>query len=312
MEEKEMTEINKTFTNGLLNLSFNKKIEHAKKQIAQFYDFFDGQVYVSFSGGKDSTVLLHLVRSMFPEVLAVFANTGVEYPELVQQVLKIDNRKIVPCKMRFDQIVQKYGYPVVSKTQAGYIYGYRTTKSEYFKNVRWNGKNGDFKISERWKFLVDAPFKISNLCCDILKKQPMYKFNKENKLRPFIGTKASDSRPRMRVFQKYGCNMFTNAFHEKSMPLNPWTDEDIWHYIKLNKLTVPSCYNYMKTTGCMYCLFGIQYHSFEQFDFLKKYHLKIYDYAIDKLRLLDVAKYVLSSGKDGGFAKRTDFGGFFK
>ena len=40
-----------------------------------------GQVYVSFSGGKDSTVLLHIVREMYPNIEAVFVNTGLEYPE---------------------------------------------------------------------------------------------------------------------------------------------------------------------------------------------------------------------------------------
>lgn len=200
--------------------------------------------------------------------------------------------------MRFDQIIEKYGYPVVSKVQAGYIHDYRTTKSEYFRSVRWNGKNGGaFKISEKWKFLVNAPFKISNACCGILKKHPMYKFNKQTQLRPFIGTKANDSRVRMKVYRQYGCNIYTTAFQERSMPLSPWTDEDVWHYIKLNNLEVPTCYKYMKATGCMYCLFGIQFRGLEQFDFLQQYHPKIYDYAVNKLKLLDVANYVLNKEK---------------
>ena len=34
----------------------------AKRRIMEWYDYWDGQVYVSFSGGMDSTVLLALVR----------------------------------------------------------------------------------------------------------------------------------------------------------------------------------------------------------------------------------------------------------
>ena len=47
--------------------------------------------YVSFSGGKDSTVLLHIVREMYPEIEAVFVNTGLEYPEIQKFVKSFDN-----------------------------------------------------------------------------------------------------------------------------------------------------------------------------------------------------------------------------
>ena len=55
-----------------LHLSLDEKIKQSKMLIMDWYYQFKGQVYVAFSGGKDSTVLLHLVRSMFPEVPAVF------------------------------------------------------------------------------------------------------------------------------------------------------------------------------------------------------------------------------------------------
>ena len=46
------------------SLPLHLKVELSKNRIKQFYEHFDGNVYVSFSGGKDSTVLLHLVRSL--------------------------------------------------------------------------------------------------------------------------------------------------------------------------------------------------------------------------------------------------------
>lgn len=49
----------------------------------------NGQVYVSFSGGKDSTVLKHLVDSMYEDVPSVFVNTGLEYPEIQRFVKNI-------------------------------------------------------------------------------------------------------------------------------------------------------------------------------------------------------------------------------
>ena len=64
-------------------------------------------VYVSFSGGKDSTVLLHIVREMYPEVEAVFVNTGLEYPEIQQFVKTFDNVTILRPKMRFDEVIKR-------------------------------------------------------------------------------------------------------------------------------------------------------------------------------------------------------------
>ena len=58
-------------------------LEHfSDRRIIQWYEAKEGQVYVSFSGGKDSTVLLDKVRRLFPEVPAVFCDTGLEYPEI--------------------------------------------------------------------------------------------------------------------------------------------------------------------------------------------------------------------------------------
>lgn len=74
---------------------------------------WDGQVYVSFSGGKDSTVLLHLVREMYPDVIAVFVNTGLEYLEIQEFAKSFDNVKVLYPKISFDKVIQKHGYPVL-------------------------------------------------------------------------------------------------------------------------------------------------------------------------------------------------------
>ena len=85
---------------------------------------------VSFSGGKDSTVLLHLVRSVFPNVKAVFSNTGLEYPEIQRHVRSIDNVDIVTPSMRFDEVISTYGYPLIGKEVAEAIYYARRIRSQ--------------------------------------------------------------------------------------------------------------------------------------------------------------------------------------
>lgn len=79
-------------------------------------------VCVSFSGGKDSTVLLDIVRQYYPEMPAVFSNTGLEYPEIQSFVRRHENVDIVTPKMRFDEVIKTYGYPLIGKEVAEAIY----------------------------------------------------------------------------------------------------------------------------------------------------------------------------------------------
>ena len=102
---------------GLLqNYPLWMKVELTKQRVREWYEYHNGEVYVSFSGGKDSTVLLHIVRSIYPDVEAVFSDTGLEYPEIKQFVKGFDNVTIVRPDMSFKQVVEQKGYPIVSKS----------------------------------------------------------------------------------------------------------------------------------------------------------------------------------------------------
>ena len=72
---------NETMTRELLQyrqkLDLDTKIAITKHKIFEYYYHFDGQVYLSFSGGKDSTVLLHIARQEFPDIQAVFVDTRI-------------------------------------------------------------------------------------------------------------------------------------------------------------------------------------------------------------------------------------------
>ena len=107
-----------------------RKIQISQARIIEWYNHWNGNVVVSFSGGKDSTVLLHLVRSVFPNVKAVFSNTGLEYPEIQRHVRSIENMDIVTPSMRFDEVISTYGYPLIGKEVAEAIYYARRIRSQ--------------------------------------------------------------------------------------------------------------------------------------------------------------------------------------
>ena len=107
----------------LQGLPLNLKISMTKARIRQWInEYGENGVYVSFSGGKDSTVLLHLVREDYPDVKAVFVDTGLEYPEIRDFVKTFKNVEWLKPKMGFKQVIQKYGYPFISKEVSERVY----------------------------------------------------------------------------------------------------------------------------------------------------------------------------------------------
>ena len=97
-------------------LPLELKIAKTKARIKEWVDFYgvDG-VYISFSGGKDSTVLLHIARSMYPNIKAVFSDTGLELPSIRSFVKTHENIDWLKPKLTFGEVVKQYGYPLFSK-----------------------------------------------------------------------------------------------------------------------------------------------------------------------------------------------------
>ena len=95
--------------------SLERKIRVTQTRIMEWYMRYDGQVFISFSGGKDSTVLLDLARRVYPDIPAVYVDTGLEYPELRDFVKTKDNVIWLRPRYPFTQILEKYGYPIISK-----------------------------------------------------------------------------------------------------------------------------------------------------------------------------------------------------
>ena len=217
--------------------TFDQKLDHAVATVENFFSRLDGRCFVSFSGGKDSTVLLDLCRRFVDKnMLAVFCNTGAEYPDVVNFVHSIDNVKIIKPASTFKEVIEQRGFPLISKETARYIRQARHTKSEKLRELRLHqnpieGKRFGY-IPKKWQFLVQKNFDVSEECCEVLKKRPFRKFCKEMKLRPMIATTVDESRLRMEAYiRRGGCSTFAEN-KEASYPLSIFSEGDIWHYIR--------------------------------------------------------------------------------
>lgn len=205
-------------------------------------EYGEDGVYVSFSGGKDSTVLLHICRKLYPNLKAVFFDTGLEYPELREFVKSFDNVEWIKPKKTFRQVIEEYGYPFISKEISNVVKGGKVVGS-----TRWQRLQGTLKTSdgtgksqyncEKWKFMLDAPFDTSDNCCRVMKKSPAKAYHKTTGRVPILGQLATESLKRTRGWLKTGRNAFDLPIPQ-SNPMAFWTDQDILEYI-LKYIQIP-------------------------------------------------------------------------
>uniref|UniRef100_A0A6M3L0K1 Putative phosphoadenosine phosphosulfate n=2 Tax=viral metagenome TaxID=1070528 RepID=A0A6M3L0K1_9ZZZZ len=256
------------------------------ERIKAWYKHWSGDVYVAFSGGKDSTVLLHQVRRLYPDVPAVFLDTGLEFPEVKSFVRETDNVVWMRPNVSFLQVIQRWGYPVISKEVSRYISDIRRGLNIPVGRVL----HGCY-LPKKWAFLLEAPFLISEYCCTALKKLPSYRYENQTKRKCMLGTLAVDSRLRARAYYKTGCNNFESK-RPKSTPLAFWLEQDIWDYIHQHNIPYCSIYDQgEKSTGCVFCLFGIMRDK-DRFKRLENTHPQLHTYCMDKLGVRQVLEFL--------------------
>ena len=151
------------------SMSLNDKIRMTKYRIKEWVNTYgeDG-VYVSFSGGKDSTVLLDIARKIYPNIKALFVDVPTQYPELKQFAETFDNVDIVKPKVSFAEVCEKYGFPMFTKEISACIADSR----KYVKilNERTNERTNEHSVC-----LSDSRF-VGNRKKSRQGKQSVYRF----------------------------------------------------------------------------------------------------------------------------------------
>lgn len=238
---------------------------------------------------------------MYSDVKAVYVDTGLEFPEIKDHVKSFTNVTIIRPKMSFRQVLEKYGWVFPSKEIACDIYYARkgsTWAKNKFEGLDKDGNYSKYKQnSKKWKFMLNAPVKISEKCCYVMKKEPVKRFEKESKLYCVMATMAQESRLRENAWIQKGCNIF-DGVRKVSKPMSFWTEQDVLQYIKDNNIKIPSVYGDIieedgklrctgnQRTGCMFCPVGLHLEKRpNRIERMKTTHPKIYEYCMNGLGL---------------------------
>ncbi|WP_412303814.1 phosphoadenosine phosphosulfate reductase family protein [Hungatella sp.] len=92
------------------SLPLEVKVVMTRNRVRSFINEYGTEgVYISFSGGKDSTILMDIVRREDRRIPAVFVDTWMEYPGIRQFVRQQENITVLKPVMPLKEIITRYG-----------------------------------------------------------------------------------------------------------------------------------------------------------------------------------------------------------
>lgn len=234
---------------------------------------------ISFSGGKDSTVLSALIDLALPDnkIPRVYANTGIEYCKIIEFVEREREREhlwelvIIKPTVPIKPMLEDVGYPFKSKEHSALVGSWQSGNKDGKWVKKYLEKVGRYACPQRlrYQFTDECTMKISDKCCDRLKKEPIHKWQKENnKQYAIIGLMASEGGRRSSA----KCLAFHGNTLKNFQPLAPITkDWEDWfieqYHVELCELYYPP-YNFTRT-GCKGCPFAFDLQ--KELDVLEQY-----------------------------------------
>ena len=303
-------------------MPLDDKIELSNQIIKSFYESHDPKsLLISSSFGKDSVVLIDLVRRLYPEIPIGYINTGVEQPTCVELSKTYDNVIEIKPKKSMEQIIEEYGYMLpIGKEKTNTIALCRKNLYEgNFNTIRVKKMRGDFGEKSLYNFtkyqwVIFAPFKISDKCCQYLKVEPSERFAKEYGFTHcFVGTTAQESRMRRDNLINHGFNTPT-----QSRPLGHWNPHDILEYCLKNDIKLAGCYGEIieedgkyttsrfDRTGCICCPVASHLKKKNDFQWLYETDRESWDYVINDLGFGQVLDFFDVDYTDEHSRKETD------
>lgn len=252
-----------------LRLPFEVKVRMTQRRISDFVSFYgeDG-VYISFSGGKDSLVVLDIARKLYPNLKAAYCDTWLEMPQVRRFVKGFDNVDIVKPAKPMKQIIKEEGWCFPSKEVASAIRDYRMGMPYAVRKLQGldpQGRPSEYKRQfTKWLALADSDIPIGGGCCDEQKEKPVALYEKETGRHPIIGLLAVESMRRRQAYLKTGCNSFDRRqavdsatgeavmvknIRPMSRPIGFWTDNDVFRYIYQNGISIAEPYGEVVPEG---------------------------------------------------------------
>lgn len=269
-------------------MGLDAKVRYAQRLIERALETAERPM-VAWSGGKDSTLLLHLVRQYKPDVIVGFNNTGVEFPETTRFVKRMHNEwnlnlhitRPEPGKS-FWWCVEQFGFPLLGKDFA------RKTPAAW--------------ATDRQRKVMNSDVRVATNCCWHLKEKPAIDLQRELGVDLiFLGIMASESNRRRLTWGKYGDFRWNQKEKLwKVLPLSVWLEQDAWQYHEQHD--VPMCELYAKghkRNGCWPCGMNIGFAG-NHLATLRQTHPKLWRFLmIDKglAQELLKLKLVLSDGQ---------------
>ena len=250
------------------------RVEFYLEDLKSKFDKIDpSKYYLAYSGGRDSHFLLWFIRNYLKEdrIVPVFENTGMEIPEIRDRALANAQVVLKPV-LKHAEIKEKYGIPLNTKASDEWVYRYQTRREagvsdedmpqwiKYYamrqvdaiEHGRETGKLSYTAVNKKTceAMIAGTLHKVSNKCCEFLKKKPAHIYEKENGKLGITGIMGSESWKRKTTF--------TSCFNKKGQfsPLWDLTDElrdEIEQYCGID---VPKVYDHVKQTGCAGCPYG--------------------------------------------------------
>lgn len=240
------------------------------KSINELYDL-ENNAYISFSGGKDSTVLSKLIDEALPnnKIPRLYLNTGIEYLMVVSFVERERERdariQIIHSKQNIRTMLEEVGYPFKSKEHSQKVsYYQKSGMTKTVINYLGQGTKTDFLCPEilRYNFTPEFKIKVSDKCCRKLKKEVADKWAEENK-RPIKITGMRKAEGGLRTSHN-SCTVFDEGNLLKFHPLQPLEEDFIDWFIAERKIELCELYyppfNF-KRTGCKGCPFAVDLQS---------------------------------------------------